>query len=147
MKDLSSHDYPAWLQSAKSFCDASSYRLCEDIMRKRQVRVYSAGLGRTKRTRIAVGGRELMLDLIHRVEPIRHRSEVKLLHLHLFKKSRMKSRSDQSEDPMSIRYERSLPFCVSVPVLSLKRYSTLPSSSGRVEVRTMVDGMSLSFSI
>ena len=35
-------------------------------------------------------------------------------------------------------------FCVSVPVLSLRRYSTLPSSSGIVLVRTRVSGIALS---
>ena len=36
------------------------------------------------------------------------------------------------------------PFCVSVPVLSLSKYSMRPSSSGRVLVRTIVSGISLS---
>lgn len=36
------------------------------------------------------------------------------------------------------------PFCVRVPVLSLRRYSIRPSSSGKVDVRTIVSGISLS---
>lgn len=42
---------------------------------------------------------------------------------------------------------RSKPFLVRVPVLSLSRYSTRPSSSGNVLVRTIVSGISESCSI
>ena len=41
----------------------------------------------------------------------------------------------------------SSPFCVKVPVLSLRRYSMRPSSSGNVLVRTIVLGISLSVMI
>lgn len=40
-----------------------------------------------------------------------------------------------------------IPFCVSVPVLSLSKYSILPSSSGSVLVLTMVLGIALSLII
>ncbi len=41
--------------------------------------------------------------------------------------------------PINMAYS---PFCVRVPVLSLRRYSMRPSSSGRVLVRTIVSGIS-----
>ena len=44
-------------------------------------------------------------------------------------------------------YESNIPFCVSVPVLSLSKYSIRPNSSGRVLVRTIVLGISLSVMI
>lgn len=94
----------------------------------------------------SIGCRELMSDLVHRVEAVGHRPEVKLLHLHLYEKeyepvrsaffSTRSAQQDASQDS---------PFCVKVPVLSLSKYSILPSSSGRVLVLTMVPGISGSF--
>lgn len=74
-----------------------------------------------------------MSDLVHRLESVRHRAHVELLHLHLYRTMRQHSR-------VSTRVH--VPFCVRVPVLSLSRYSILPNSSGRVLVRTIVLGIS-----
>ena len=42
------------------------------------------------------------------------------------------------------QHARTISFCVRVPVLSVRRYSTRPSSSGMVLVRTTVPGMAAS---
>lgn len=111
--------------------------------------------GRNELTFRSISSRQLMSYLVHRVKPIGHRSQMKLLHLHLYIKTNAKNspKPGQSIDAdLSSRLLSSLlarvehsPFCVNVPVLSLNRYSILPSSSGSVDVRTMVPGISGSF--
>lgn len=84
--------------------------------------------------------RELMCHFVHRVEPKAHRPHMQFLHLHFYRALSMST--------LAIREtEKNAPFWVNVPVLSLRRYSIRPSSSGSVLVRTIVPGISLSFMI
>lgn len=83
---------------------------------------------------------KLMRHFVHRIKPIRHRAHMQLLHFHLWAMARI-FRSRES------KILNVAPFCVSVPVLSLNRYSIRPSSSGSVLVRTIVLGISVSVMI
>ena len=84
-----------------------------------------------------------MSNFIHRLEPIRNGAHMQLPHLHFYTEGR----------PAVVRGDgrsgarKDTPFWVSVPVLSLNRYSILPSSSGNVLVLTIVPGISGSFII
>ena len=84
-----------------------------------------------------------MNNFIHRLKSIRNGAHVQLLHLHFCAEEKLAvvrrgGRNGTRAD---------VPFWVSVPVLSLNRYSILPSSSGNVLVLTIAPGISGSFMI
>jgi hypothetical protein len=86
-------------------------------------------------------GVKLMGNFVHRIKAKRHCTHMKLLHFHLCPNRPFREGKERQNQ------EWGSPFWVNVPVLSLRRYSIRPSSSGKVLVRTIVPGISLSFMI